>query len=140
MLLSEVSNTCLPLPVPSWRDYPMRHVHVPFRSPLPLVQCRFHAVKFCTSTSAAGAASTAVQLQTWHRKLTPTLAITPYFYPSMSCIVHTQHRNKRAGLCGGGKGLPPLHFSAELLPPRATETTRYYTILTRPCCSGRTSV
>jgi hypothetical protein len=92
--------------------------------PRPLEQCRVRSVEVCASTSVAASASRTVELQTWCRKHTPHPSYSPYFYPSMSCIVHIQHRNKRAGLCGGWKGLPPWQFSAELLPARATETTR----------------
>jgi hypothetical protein len=72
------------------------------KGPRPLVQCRFLPVQFCASTSVAAAASRDVQLQTWDRKHTPTLVISPYFCPSMSCIVHTQHR-KSVGVCVEGE-------------------------------------
>jgi hypothetical protein len=41
------------------------------KGPRPLVQCRFRPVKFCATMSVAVAASRAVRLQTWYRKLTP---------------------------------------------------------------------
>jgi hypothetical protein len=82
------------------------------KGPRPLEQCRVRSVKVCASTSVGAVASRDVQLQTWCRKHTPTLVITPYFYPSMSCIAHITPPKKRAGMfvCvwgGGGEGLPP---------------------------------
>jgi hypothetical protein len=56
------------------------------KGPRPLVQCRFRAVQFCASTSA-GAASRAVELQTWNRKLTPH----PSYY-SLLLPLHVLHR------------------------------------------------
>jgi hypothetical protein len=52
------------------------------KGPRPLAQCRFRAVQFCASTSAAGAASRAVQLKTWDRKHSPPpKLLLPTFTP-----------------------------------------------------------
>jgi hypothetical protein len=55
--------------------------------PRPLVQCRFRPVQFCASMSVAVAASRAVQLQTWCRKLTPH----PSYY-SLLLPLYVLHR------------------------------------------------
>jgi hypothetical protein len=59
----------------------------PSKGPRPLAQCRFRSVEFCTSTSAAGAASRTVQLQTWARKHSPH----PSYY-SLLLPLHVLHR------------------------------------------------
>jgi hypothetical protein len=57
------------------------------KGPRPLVQCRFRPVPLCASMSVAVAASRAVQLQTWYRKLTPH----PSYY-SLLLPLYVLHR------------------------------------------------
>jgi hypothetical protein len=109
-------------------QYDWRFATFTIKRPRPLEQCCVRSVEVCASTSVAAAASRTFELLAWNRKHTPTLVITPHFYPSMSCIVHTQHRNKRAGVWRGNRSAAmTLQCRTIACSGNGDDTILYYT-------------